>query len=72
MGMDMGAIVMMMMMNDQAAQTRAENQRASDFQNRIISEAQAEKKAEQDRIAQKEIDRKATGQSGRGAIYFKC
>jgi hypothetical protein len=67
MGMDMGAIVMMMMMNDQAAQTRAENQRALDFQNRIISDAQAEKKAEQDRIAQKEIDRKATGQSGRGA-----
>jgi hypothetical protein len=44
MGMDMGAIVMMMMMNDQAAQTRAENQRALDFQNRIISDAQAEKK----------------------------
>ena len=67
MGMDMGSIVMMMMMNDQAAQTRAENQRALDFQNRILSDAQAEKKAEQERIAQKEIDRKATGQSGRGA-----
>jgi hypothetical protein len=67
MGMDMGAIVMMMMMNEQAAQTRAENQRALDFQNRILSDAQAEKKAEQERITQKEIDRKATGQSGRGA-----
>lgn len=67
MGMDMGAIVMMTMINDQAAQTRAENQRALDFQNRIISEAQAEKKAEQDRITQKEAERKATGQAGRGA-----
>ena len=65
--MDMSSIVMMMMFNDQAAQTRAENQRALDFQNRIISEAQAEKKAEQDRIAQKEAERKATGQQGRSA-----
>ena len=65
--MDMGAIVMMMMMNDQAAQTRAENQRASDFQNRIISEAQAEKKAEQDRIDRKDAARKTAGETGRGA-----
>jgi hypothetical protein len=67
MGMDMGAIVMMMMMNDQAAQAREENRRSSELQQSIISDAKAEKKAEQDRIDQKEATRKATGQAGRGA-----
>ena len=67
MGMDMGSIVMMMMMNDQAAQTRAENQRALDFQNSILNETRAEKKAELDRIAKKDADRKAAGEAGRGA-----
>jgi|GEM_PF-3041330 len=67
MGMDMGAIVMMMMMNDQAAQTRAENQRALDLQNNILSETRAAKKAEEDRITSKETARKASGEAGRGA-----
>lgn len=65
--MDMGAIVMMMMMNEQGAAAREERRRSIEFQDRIISEAQAEKKAEQDRITQKEADRKAAGQAGRGA-----
>lgn len=67
MGMDMGAIVMMMMMNEQGAAAREEQRRSREFQDRIISEAQAEKKAEQDRITQKEAERKATGEAGRGA-----
>ena len=67
MGMDMGSIVMMMMMNDQAAQTRAENQRALDFQNSILNETRADKKAEQDRIDRKDAARKASGEAGRGA-----
>ena len=67
MGMDMGAIVMMMMMNEQGAAAREEQRQSRDFQNRLISEAQAEKKAEQDRITQKEAERKARGETGRGA-----
>ncbi|NBQ98500.1 MAG: hypothetical protein EBU12_09870, partial [Microbacteriaceae bacterium] len=42
-----------------------ERQEARDFQNRIISEAQAEKKAEQDRIERKEAERKAAGTAGK-------
>jgi len=60
-------MMMYVMMNQQAAAAERERQEGRDFQNRIISEAQAEKKAEQDRIAQKEADRKARGETGRGA-----
>ena len=67
MGMDMGSIVMMMMMNDQAAQTREENRRALEFQNSIISDTKTEKKAEQDRIDRKDAARKTAGEAGRGA-----
>ncbi len=63
----MGAIVMMMMMNEQGAAAREEQRRSREREDRIISDAQAEKKAEQDRITQKEADRKAAGQAGRGA-----
>ena len=60
-------MMMYVMMNQQAAAAERERQEGRDFQNRIISEAQAEKKAEQDRITQKEAARKATGEAGRGA-----
>jgi len=63
-GNDMMAYIMM---NQQAEATRAENQRALDFQNSILNETRAEKKAELDRIAKKDADRKASGESGRGA-----
>jgi hypothetical protein len=55
------------MMNQQREDTRAENQRALDFQNSILNETRAEKKAELDRIAKKDADRKASGEAGRGA-----
>ena len=60
-------MMMYVMMNQQAEATRAENQRALDFQNSILNETRAEKKAELDRIAKKDADRKAAGEAGRGA-----
>jgi len=60
-------MMMYVMMNQQAAAAERERQEGRDFQNRLISEAQAEKKAEQDRITQKEAERKARGETGRGA-----
>ncbi len=68
MGMDMGSIVMMMMMNDQAAQTREENRLAGEFQRDILADARTEKNAERDRITKKETDLKATGETGRAAF----
>ena len=56
------------MMNQQAEATRAENQRALEFQNSILKETRDEKQAELARIAKKDADRKVTGEAGRGGF----
>ena len=61
MGMDMGAIVMMMMMNEQGAAAREEQRQSRDFQNRLISEAQAEKKQNKIELLKKKQNVKPEG-----------
>jgi len=65
MGMDMGAIVSMMMMNQQAEAARREAEDARNFQQGLLNQAQAKADAEAARLDRKEAERKAAGESGK-------
>jgi hypothetical protein len=65
MGMDMGAIISMMMMNQQAEAARQESANARNFQQNLLNQAQTKADAETARLDRKEAERKAAGVSGK-------
>lgn len=65
--MDMGAIVSMMMMNDQMASSRREAENARNFQQGLLNQAQAKADAETARQDRLDAERKAAGTAGKSA-----